>query len=197
MVPEHQGVDSELSPWQHNFSFDAHVVCAVAFGTPGFVFVNPELRAKCGAPQYGQAEPVLMISYHSLYSDTYKCLTQHSTVIHLQQVKWITDAKLRVFPNISQNTIVEALKQSMQAKVPGVDLFAQQAASATLMVDGDLLYSAAVLCVDTSKLYHNNGTLQCRCQYVADQVVQLNRLTVADALKMHYDNTKGVKKRYK
>ena len=51
-----------------------------------------------------------MISYHSLYSDTYKCLTQHSTAIHSQQVEWITDAKLSVFPDISQKLTVKALE---------------------------------------------------------------------------------------
>ena len=60
----------------------------------------------------------------------------------------------------------------------------------------DLLYGTAVLCVDMGKLYCTDGSLWHRHQYIADQVLQLDSLTVADTLKMHYDNTKGVKKRY-
>ena len=51
-----------------------------------------------------------MIGYGLLHSDMYKCLTQHSTVIHSQQVEWITDAKLSVFPDISQKLTVKALE---------------------------------------------------------------------------------------
>ena len=67
-----------------------------------------------------------MIGYRSLYSDTYKCLTQHGNVIHSRQVEWITDAKLGVFPDISQKSTIEALERSMQAEAPGVDLCARQ-----------------------------------------------------------------------
>ena len=196
LVPDCWGVDGDLSPWQHNFSVDTCVVCAVAFGMLGFTFMDLELWSKHRVLRYSQAEPVLMISYQSLYSDTYKCLTQHGTVIHLQQVDWITDAKLGVFPDISQKVMVEALEQLMQAEAPGIDLFAWLS-HAQLEVDVDLSYSAVLLCMDTGKLYQANGTLCCRQQYVADWVLQLDRLMVHKALKTHYRNTKGEKKRYK
>ena len=124
-----------------------------------------------------------MIGYRLLYSDTYKCLTQHGTVIHSRQVEWITDAKLGVFPNISQQSTVEALERSMQAKAPGVDLFARRApAGESPAATPDSLYGAAMLRVDTGKLYRADGTLWCRRQYVVDRVLQLDGLTVADAL---------------
>ena len=196
LVPDHWGVDGELSPWQHNFSVDAHVACAVVLSMLGFTFVDPELWSKHRAPWYSQAEPVLMIGYCSLYSDTYKCLTQHSTMIHSQQVKWITDAKLRVFLDISQKVTVEALEWLMQAEAPGINLFAQLSCAQS-EVDVDPSYGAALLCVDNGKLYWADGMLQCRQQYVADQVLQLDGLTVCEVLKMHYCDAKGEKKRYK
>ena len=86
----------------------------------------------------------------------------------------------------------------MQAEAPGVDLFAQQApAGGSPAAAPDLLYSTIVLRVDTGKLYRTDGLLWCRRQYVADRVLQLDSLTVADALKTQYDDAKGVKKRYK
>ena len=196
LVPDRRGVDGDLSPWRHNFGVDARVACAVAFGTPGFAFVDPELRSKRGAPRYGRAEPVLMIGYRSLYSDTYKCLTQHGTVIHSRQVEWITDAKLGVFPDISQKATVEALEWSMQAEAPGIDLFARLSCAQS-EVDVDPSYGAALLRVDNGKLYRADGTLRCRRQYVADRVLQLDGLTVREALKTHYRDAKGEKKRYK
>ena len=42
------------------------------------------------------------IGFCTLYSDTYKCLMRHGTIVHSQQVEWTTDAKLVVFPDIFQ-----------------------------------------------------------------------------------------------
>ena len=165
------------------------VACAVAFGMLGFAFVNPELCKKCGSPWHVRTEPVLMnmTGYRTLYSDTYKCLTQHGMVVHLQQVKWITDTKLGMFPDISQSATVKALECLMQATGPGVDLFARRLpADMPRAKATNPTYSAAVLLADPGKLYHADGMLRCRCQYVDNHVLQLDRLCVADTLKAHY-----------
>ena len=61
--------------------------------------------------------------------------------------------RLSVFPDISQKSMIEALKQLMQAKAPGVDLFAWQApASRSPAAAPDLSYSTTVLLVDMGKL---------------------------------------------
>ena len=56
---------------------------------------------------------------------------------------------------------------------------------------------ASPLCEVSSVQNEADGTLWCRHQYVADQVLQLNSLTVCEALKTHYRNAKDEKKRYK
>lgn len=84
----------------------------------------------------------------------------------------------------------------MQAEAPGVDLFARHTpTSGSLAEAPDPSYGAAVLRVDMGKPYCTDGSLRCRRQYVADRVLQLDGLTVAGALKTHYDDAKGVKKR--
>ena len=140
-----------------------------------------------------------MATARTLYSGTYKCLTLHGTVIHSRQVEWITDAKLSMFPDISQESTVEALEKSMQATSPGVDLFARHAPPDKQSADAlDPTYGTAVLRVDAGKLYRSDidGSLRCRRQYVAGWVLQHDSLCVAGALKTHYNNAKGESKRY-
>ena len=122
----------------------------------------------------------------------------HGTVVHLRQVKWITAARLGGFPDISQPATVEVLERSMQATSPGVGLFTQRPPASTHGADAaDPTCSAAVLRADPGMPYRADGSLCCRRQYVADRVLQLNGLCVADALKTHYANTEGKNKRYK
>ena len=120
-----------------------------------------------------------MISYRTLYSDKYKCLMRHGTVVHSRQVEWITDAKLGVSPDISQPATVEALERSIQATGPGVDLFAQWLHMAAPAAEAaNPTYGPAVLRADPGKLYRADGTLRCMRQYVAGRVLQLDGLNL-------------------
>ena len=59
--------------------------------------VSPALRAKRGARKYARSEPVLCLGYQHIYSDVYRCLTRHGTVIHTKQVVWDVEAPLGVW----------------------------------------------------------------------------------------------------
>ena len=84
-------------PWHHNFNTGARMHRAVPFGTAGRAHVSPALRAKRGAPKYERTEPVICLGYQHIYSDVYRCLTRHGTIIHSKQVVWDIDAPLGVW----------------------------------------------------------------------------------------------------
>ena len=48
----------------------------------------PPTCARQEAPKYAHAEPVLLVRFQDMYSNIYKCLTQHWSTVHVEQVDW-------------------------------------------------------------------------------------------------------------
>ena len=64
----------------------------VPWGTAGYMYIPEQLRQAWGAPKYQRSEPVLMLGNQNLYTNVYKCLMQHNTIINTEQVLWDVDA---------------------------------------------------------------------------------------------------------
>ncbi|MGA1173526.1 MAG: NADH-quinone oxidoreductase subunit D [Ilumatobacteraceae bacterium] len=62
------------------------------WGCAGYAFVPEALRKARGAPKYLRTEPVLLIGYQHFYTNVYKMLTRHGTIIHGEQVVWAEPA---------------------------------------------------------------------------------------------------------
>ena len=80
------------SPWELNVSVRPTVGRLVPWGTAGYAYVPEQLGRAWGAPKYRRSEPVLMLGNQNLYTNVYKCLTQHHTIIKTEQVSWDVDA---------------------------------------------------------------------------------------------------------
>ena len=89
--------DQLVSPYEINIGVKPRLDRAVPFGTAGYAFVNPDVRKARGWSKSVRSEPVLMLGYQHMYSRTYKCLTAHGSVIHVDKVRWCPQEPLGVF----------------------------------------------------------------------------------------------------
>ena len=78
------------SPWELNVGVRPTVGRLVPWGIAGYAYVPEQLRRAQSAPKYRRSELVLMLGCQN--TNVYKCLTQHNTIIHTEQVSWDMDA---------------------------------------------------------------------------------------------------------
>ena len=94
----HQGIgEAYVTPFELNLGRKPRLEGHVAFGTPGYAFVPPEVRKRRKWGKSVRSEPVLMLGYQNIYSRVYRCLTERGTIIHSQQVQWNVQSQLGVF----------------------------------------------------------------------------------------------------
>jgi hypothetical protein len=91
---------SDSSPWRLNTGTAPDLSEAVPFGCPGYAYVAEPLRSQRGRPKHLRAEPVVFVGYQHMYSNVYKCLTQHGTIVHTRKVEWDMETQLGMFPPV-------------------------------------------------------------------------------------------------
>ena len=84
------------SPWQLNTLTEARLDRVPPWGTPSYAYVPADLRKARGAPKYALAKPMLLVGFQDMYSSVYKCLTQHRSTVHVEQVDWAMGEPLGV-----------------------------------------------------------------------------------------------------
>ena len=57
------------------------------FGCAGYAYVDEKLRSQRGRPKHLRAEPVVCVGYQHLYSNVYKCLARHGTIVRTRKVE--------------------------------------------------------------------------------------------------------------
>jgi hypothetical protein len=90
------GYTEMRSPWQLNTLTEARLDCILPWGTLGYAYVPADLRKARGRPKYMRAEPILLVAFQDVYSNVYKALTQHRSIMHVEQVEWAMDEPLGV-----------------------------------------------------------------------------------------------------
>lgn len=197
------------TPFELNTGVPPKVGHLVPFGTPGRAYVPKELRAKRGAPKYARSEPVLMIGYQHVYTNVYKCLTQHGTVIHTEQVVWDKDPVLGVFPDVRKNA-PGMIHGPPLAEVPdkllghpATDKLLGHPATpdppetpkarpkAAMPKDA----SGGIIRLNRERVYTPDGTPVPK-KYILDRVRQLDGVPVEEARLMRFPDKNGKLKRY-
>ena len=203
------------SPWELNVGVKPSTERLVPWGCAGYAFVPEALRKARGAPKYLRTEPVLLIGYQHFYTNVYKMLTRHGTIIHGEQVVWDMDANLGEFLPVERIKTDAALKRYRVNEVMP-DLINQaadnivpskrtskaatqeQAASfnrkpQTAVSDVSSEGARAVLRLNISKALGSKGP----APYILHRCEQLDGIALEDATGKRFEDSKGKQRPYR
>ena len=182
------------SPWHHNFKTGARMHRAVPFGTAGRAHVSPALRAKRGSPKYERTEPVICLGYQHVYSDVYRCLTRHGTIIHSKQVVWDVDAPLGVWLDDRHELDGGKITESELYGSAGLQLFKEKAGAKTHRVS-DFGGPDAVLRAVATRMLRRDGTPR-PADHIFQRCQQNDGICVQEALRTKFLDRDGLWRQY-
>jgi hypothetical protein len=207
-----------ISAFELNIGVQPRPEYFVPFGCPGYAFIDEKLRKQRGAPKYLRAEPVLMVGYQHMYSNVFKCLTQHGSIIEVEKVHWDTSAPLGVFLPIRAEDMVEEgdvkrvkfdrklfKDERKRAKAEKLDKWAQkellkQSSQKAINKLNSKIESLCehntVLRLNHSRVYKADGNPRPK-PYILQRLIALDGKTVKQALKMKFVNSQGKMKSYR
>ena len=186
-----RGEHASWNPWHRQFGADSRLHRAVPFGAAGMAHVSPALRAKRGAPKYERTEPVLCLGYQHVYSDVYRCLTKHGTVIHTKQVVWDLEAPLGVWLSNDSEPSQHKVEESELYGSIGLELFKDKHGKARTEFGS----ANAILKAVPHRLHRSNNTIRPR-PYIYARARERDGVSVQEALHSKYLNEVGLPVRY-
>ena len=148
--------------------------------------VSPALRAQRGAPKYEQTEPVLCLGYQHVYSDVYRCLTKHGTVIHTKQVVWDLEAPLGVWLPDGSEPDRRTVEESELYGSIGLELVKDKNGKARTEFGS----ANAILKAVPHRLHRSNTTIRPR-PYIYARARERDGVSVQEALSSKYLNEVG------
>ena len=189
----HQGIgEAYVTPFELNLGRKPRLEGHVAFGTPGYAFVPPEVRKRRKWGKSVRSEPVLMLGYQNIYSRVYRCLTERGTIIHSQQVQWNVQSQLGVFLAGRQYP-----KEETAVKLDGfaTPLFAEKSK------DSDQSAARAVAqsslpCEPRFLILRRNPAKESRSTHISTRTALLDGTCLVDAIGRYFDDNKGKSARY-
>jgi hypothetical protein len=201
------------SPWELNVGLKPATDRLVPWGCAGYAFVPEALRKARGAPKYLRTEPVLLIGYQHFYTNVYKMLTRHGTIIHGEQVVWDMDANLgemlpvertkmaaslkrltvsEVMPDLINQSNTESLSKKAGCnsdKPPATEKSDTPEAVAEVSTEG----ARAVLRLNISKSLGNKGP----ASYILHRCEQLDGVALDEATGRRFEDSKGKQRPYR
>ena len=204
-----------VAPWKLNIGTAAKMARLVPFGTPGYAFTDERLRMSRNAPKYLRAEPVVMMGYQHMYTETYECLTRHNTVIRVEQVAWDVDKPLGLFlediygeggdhgePAEAGEITIFKNKEYAVPQNCGDDVICHEPAGCAVQAapgDGEgepAPLVKAVIRINKEKVYRADGSARPK-PYILDRLLEIDGLTAEEAVGLPFKDAKGNSTIYK
>ena len=185
----HQGIgEAYVSPFELNLGRKPRLEGLVAFGTPGYAFVPPEVRKSRKWGKSVRSEPVLMLGYQNMYSRVYRCLTERGTIIHSQRVQWNVKGQLGVFLAGRQYPKQEAAVKILEFPAP---LFAESKSDHSDQTAARAVAQSSLPCEPRFLILRRNHTKQSRATHISTRVSLLDGTCLVDAIGRYFEDNKG------